>query len=60
MGFDIPERITVQEACDLLRISRQTLYKRRKAGAITPIKDGSKVLFLKEEILRYSQQGWSK
>ena len=39
------ELLTVKEATEFLKVTRQTLYKLRKEGELKAIKIGSKILF---------------
>lgn len=45
------EFLTIDEVCKLLRISKPTLYKRIEDGTINKIGFGSKVLFVKSDII---------
>lgn len=46
------EFITVEEACQLLRISKPTLYKRMRDGSLIYIKLGDRTLFNKANLLK--------
>jgi excisionase family DNA binding protein len=45
--------LTTKEACEMLRMSRQTLHKLRKIKRITPIQDsiGGKILYKYEDVI---------
>jgi len=45
------EFLTVQEACNLLRISKPTLYKRMEDGTINSKRMGSRILFNRAELI---------
>lgn len=45
------EFLTVEETCKLIKISKPTLYERMKDGSIPFIRLGSRLLFVKEDVL---------
>jgi excisionase family DNA binding protein len=47
------EVLTVNEACEFLRITRATLDKQRKKGNVTAIKMGGKVLYMKADLVSF-------
>ena len=44
---------TTAEVCSLLHVCRTTLWTRVKAGEITPMKKGGKLLYSEEQIKDY-------
>lgn len=56
----IPAVLTALETCDLLKISRVTLWNYTRSGAIRPMRIGKKgcgVRFSGEEIARFIKDG---
>jgi len=51
------EVLTTGEACKLLRISRQTLYKLVDQGRLPGAKIGQSYKFLKSELVRFLKGG---
>ncbi len=51
------EFITVAEACQLLKISKPTLYARIADGTIAAKHMGNRVLFVREELLNAVKKG---
>lgn len=51
------EFLTVAEACQLLKISKPTLYARIGDGTIQAKNIGNRVLFVKEDLLKAVKQG---
>ena len=49
----IERTYTTAEVCALLHVCRTTLWARVKAGEITPMKKGGKLLYSEEEIKGY-------
>lgn len=47
------EALTVAEACDVLRISRPTLYRHIRDGKLTAFKIGARTLFRTEDLRRF-------
>ncbi|MBI9057775.1 MAG: helix-turn-helix domain-containing protein [Labilibaculum sp.] len=45
------------EVCEILHITLPTLWKKTKAGVITSVKFGSRVLYNESEILRILEGG---
>jgi predicted site-specific integrase-resolvase len=58
--MEMPKRMTLQEAIAVLRIDRQTMYKRMAVGAIEAKRDGRRIFFLEDEVARYAREGWTK
>jgi excisionase family DNA binding protein len=52
--LDIAQRYSVQEACEYLRTSRASLYKKITAGELRTLKDGARVYLPGTEIARAS------
>ena len=53
-----PERnLTRDEVCNLLHISKVTLWKKTKQGEISAITIGRRVLYAESEIKRYLEEG---
>jgi excisionase family DNA binding protein len=48
-----PLRLTVEQACDELQISRAFLYKRIQSGRLKVQKDGTRTYLLRSELERY-------
>lgn len=48
-----PVLYTVQETCATLRVSRTTLYRLTKIGALYSVKAGSRVLYPREAVTAY-------
>jgi excisionase family DNA binding protein len=46
------EALTVAETCDVLRISRPTLYRHIRDGKLTAFKVGARTLFRTEDLRR--------
>ena len=44
--------LSVNEACDFLRITRCTLHKWRKEGIVKPHKKGGRLLYKKSDLLK--------
>jgi excisionase family DNA binding protein len=51
--LDRHEALTVPEACNVLRISRPTLYRHVAAGKLTALKVGARTLFRSDEVRRF-------
>lgn len=49
--------LTVDEAAEYARCSRQRIYDLRSDGRLTRFKDGTRVLVLREELDRYLEGG---
>lgn len=47
---------TIKEVCDMLRISRATLYRVMRKYRLSPIKIGGKVLFTESELERFMRE----
>ena len=45
--------INLEQACELLNLSKSTLYKRTHNKTIPFYKCGSKLLFIQEELIQY-------
>ena len=54
---DLPEVLTVDEAADVLRISRNTAYAMAKEWRVTGGRTGLPVIELRPNILRVPKQG---
>ncbi len=53
-----PERnLTRDEVCELLHISKPTLWKKTKQGEISAITIGRRVLYSESEVKRYLEEG---
>ena len=53
-----PERnLTRDEVCNLLHISKPTLWKKTKQGEISAITIGRRVLYAESEVKRYLEEG---
>lgn len=53
-----PERnLTRDEVCNLLHISKPTLWKKTKQGEINAITIGRRVLYAESEVKRYLEEG---
>ena len=53
-----PERnLTRNEVCELLHISKPTLWKKTKQGEISAITIGRRVLYAESEVKRYLEEG---
>lgn len=44
--------LTVKEACQFLKISRRTLQKHTKAGRLSVIRLGRKIMYSQEQIIQ--------
>lgn len=53
---DSEEFLTVEETCKMLKISKPTLYVRMDDGSIPFIRLGSRLLFVKEDVLKAIKQ----
>ena len=51
--LDRHEALTVAETCDVLRISRPTLYRHVAAGKLTAFKIGARTLFRTDDLRRF-------
>lgn len=51
--LDRQELLNVPETCDVLRISRPTLYRHVAAGKLTALKVGARTLFRSDELRRF-------
>lgn len=51
------QRITRQEATEILKISARTLDNRIKSGQIQTVKDGKRIFILSDELERYLREG---
>lgn len=54
---DVPPVLSVDEFCQLAKISRTTFWRRRAAGLIKARKDGNLVRITREEFHRYINSG---
>lgn len=54
------EFLTVEEVCKLIKISKPTLYERMKDSSIPFIRLGSRLLFVKEDVLKAIKQKGGK
>ena len=53
-----PERnLTRDEVCELLKVSKVTLWKKTKQGEINAITIGRRVLYAESEVKRYLEEG---
>ena len=56
--FDPSEEVlTTEEACKLLRVSRQTIYKLVERGKLPGTKVGQSYKFLKSELIEFLKGG---
>lgn len=51
--LDRHEVLTAAEACDVLRISRPTLYRHIAAGKLNALKVGARTVFRADELRRF-------
>ena len=52
-----PELLTVDEAAELLRCRRQRLYDLTSQGRLPCLRDGSRLLFRRADLLAYLEGG---
>ena len=51
---DLPIMLTIEETANLLRVSRNTVYKLCKTGEISSVKKGRRILIFRDDLLRKS------
>jgi excisionase family DNA binding protein len=58
-GVSVPERtslLTINEACEYLRVSRWTIYRMVDRGDLLPLRVGSRFRFRLAELDRYLER----
>ena len=48
---DLPLMLTIEEAADLIRVSKNTVYNLCKSGEIPSIKKGRRILIYRDDLL---------
>ena len=51
---ELPIMLTIEETANLLRVSRNTVYKLCKTGEISSVKKGRRILIFRDDLLRKS------
>ena len=51
---DLPIMLTIEETSDLLRVSKNTVYKLCKSGEIDYMKKGRRILIFRDDLIRKS------
>ena len=48
---DLPLMLTIEEAADLIRVSKNTVYNLCKSGEIPSVKKGRRILIYRDDLL---------
>lgn len=54
------ELLTVEQAAELLNLSKGTIYSKKSRGELPVMKQGKRLYFSKEELMRYLKAGRKK